>query len=87
MSARPSSPHSGVTDAVSFVRLARAGLQQATYRLDEAGYECPALYELHADTAALIAFWAGRAVPALDPVPDYIAAGATEYRRLCGRSY
>ena len=86
MSALPSSPHSGVTDAVSFVRLARAGLQQATYRLDEPGFYCEARCDLHADTAAVLAIWAGRSVPDLGPIPHFIAAAAADYRRGRGRS-
>lgn len=78
----------GVTDAVKLVGVARHVLLHATWRLDDAGYECPALNGIYADTAELIANWSGRRRPTeIESVPALFVEAAREYRRLKGRSY
>ena len=79
---------SGVTDAVKLVKFARNALGAAVYRLDDAGFHCEALNDLHADTSGLVSSWAGRSrPPEIAPVPDYIAESARAWRRQHGRSY
>lgn len=85
---QPMASEASVTGAVRLVKHARNTLLLATYVLDDAGYECPALNDCYADVAGLVAEWAGRPSRAQPrPFPDWIAASAREWRRQNGRSY
>ncbi len=83
----PPSNEIAVTDAVTHVRWAGRHLREATFRLDEGGLHCEALDDLAADTSALVALWAGRLVPPIDPVPPHITEAAREWRRAQRRTY
>lgn len=65
--------------ALAAVRRARFYLFAAISSLDDAGYECPALDELHSDAAALLAEWGGRCRPPT-PEPEWMQRAAIEWR-------
>lgn len=88
MSALPNHDKHAVPDAVRLVRSAGWSLREATFRLDEGGYVCPALNDLSADTSALLAGWAGRTVPPLKKqMPGWFVKAAIDWRQRNGRAY
>jgi hypothetical protein len=90
MNARPQIISSGemiVSGAVLHVKAARNHLLVARCNIDDAGYFCPALDDLHSDATVLVADWHGRPVPVLDNAPAWVAMSAAEWRRQNRRSY
>ena len=91
MNARPNLPSTEtllVAAAVEHVRRARGRLMAAQFLLDEAGLDCADLDDLAADTATLLATWAGRhRPPEHQPFPQHIADAAREWRSRHGRTY
>jgi hypothetical protein len=66
---------------IAAVRVARACLLDAQFRLDDRGYSCRLLDGLQDGAATLLAEWAGRERPNPAPdVPAWIADAAASWR-------
>lgn len=73
---------------VTAVRVARSYLMDAQFRLDDHGYQCRLLDRLQDGTATLLAEWAGRGRPSIEPsLPLYFTEAAQQYRQAARRSY
>lgn len=75
---------------VARVRAARSHLMDAQFRLDDFGYSCRLLDRLQDAATSLLAEWAGRTRPDIEPraaMPPHVAEAAKEYRRVARRSY
>lgn len=73
---------------VAAVRVARRCLLDAQFRLDDHGYHCRLLDGLQDGAATLLAEWAGRVRPSIEPsVPLYVTEAAQLYRQAARRSY